>query len=285
MSISLRADSGGTSGAVQINGTDVLTVASDGTLTTTASPSPGDNSLKLATTAFVAANGGGAGRLVNIQRFSTAGTFTYTRTAGATWGIVAITGAGGGGAGSQATAAGQLSLGGFGGNGAYAEYLIDTLPSSCSLIVGAAGSQGAAGGHGGAGGLSSFGNVGSIFISVSGGSMAYSVGAYSPTFPVRYGRYYGSPTIQAANWSKILKLNRGSQALLGILLDINDEYLGNGSFFLETPYLSTRLSDTDPCAGVGGSGITSLNGQAAKAAPTHSAGRAGNGVIIVYEYA
>ena len=52
MTIALRSDASGTYGAIQVGGTDRLTIDNAGNLTGTATPTAGDSSLKLATTAF-----------------------------------------------------------------------------------------------------------------------------------------------------------------------------------------------------------------------------------------
>lgn len=59
MTISIRSDAGGTSGAIQVNGTDKLIINSDSTVSA-ATPAAGDNTTKLATTAFVKATGLGS---------------------------------------------------------------------------------------------------------------------------------------------------------------------------------------------------------------------------------
>src|ERR1700757_410300 len=61
----------------------------------------------------------GPGRLLNIQSFLTAGTFTYTPTSGTNSIIVEVIAAGGGSAGCPATTSGQFSAGGPGGGGSF----------------------------------------------------------------------------------------------------------------------------------------------------------------------
>lgn len=98
------------------------------------------------------------GRLLNLRAFTSSGTFT--RTVGATSGIVRMVGGGGGGAGASTTTAGQISLGGGGAGGAVGMHFFNgNLPASQAYTVGAGGSAGAAGGAGGAGGTTVFGTL------------------------------------------------------------------------------------------------------------------------------
>ena len=82
MTISIRSDAGGTSGAIQVNGTDKLTINSDSTVSA-ATPAVGDNTTKLATTAFVKASGlGGGGQSWQSLTASRAFGTTYTNSTG-----------------------------------------------------------------------------------------------------------------------------------------------------------------------------------------------------------
>lgn len=90
----------------------------------------------------------GVGRLLGVQKFLTAGSFTYTPTAGATRLVIELRGGGGSGAGTVATAAGQAAFGGPGGAGAFLSALVDIDFSSASIVVGAGGAGVAAGANG-----------------------------------------------------------------------------------------------------------------------------------------
>jgi hypothetical protein len=125
--------------------------------TTAVTQTLGDNSTKIATTAFVIANAGGGGGGVNIQTFgssTTSGTFTWTKPAGAKWVEVHMWGAGGGGGGGSVypTTLGRTG-GGGGGAGAYSFWRINAeeLASTETVVV-------APGASGGAGRASNGGN-------------------------------------------------------------------------------------------------------------------------------
>lgn len=96
------------------------------------------------------------GTLVNVQVFSTAGSFTYNKTPGASDVIVEGVAGGGAGGGALATTSSQMSAGGGGGGGAYGRVRITNIPSSVGGQVGAGGVS-AAGAAGGNGGTTSFG--------------------------------------------------------------------------------------------------------------------------------
>ena len=96
------------------------------------------------------------GRLLNVQVFATAGTFTYTPTAGTNFVILEVQGAGGAGGGAVLNAAGYCSAGVPGASGAYGKSRFTSAFSGVIVTVGAKGT-GAAGVTGGNGGSSSFG--------------------------------------------------------------------------------------------------------------------------------
>jgi hypothetical protein len=108
-----------------------------------------------------------SGRLLNVQIFTSSG--TYTPTPGMSSVIVEVQGAGGGGGGTQATGATQVSIAGGGGSGSYAKsrFPASTIGASQSITIGAAGVN-LAGMPGSAGGGSSFGSL----INAPGGSGA-----------------------------------------------------------------------------------------------------------------
>ena len=144
-------------GNLYLNGTAVYTAIPtalpNGTTATT--QSVGDTSTKVATNQFVSQNAFGS---INIQKFSTAGTFTYTPTSGLIYAIVEIMGAGGAGA----TVSNQN--GGAGGAGGYLRGVVSAtaIGASKSITVGAAGTPG------NTGGTTSFGTI----FSASGGASA-----------------------------------------------------------------------------------------------------------------
>ncbi|SDI53894.1 hypothetical protein [Pseudomonas panipatensis] len=105
------------------------------------------------------------GRLIGVQVFASAGSFTYTPTDGTKSVVVEAVGGGGGGGGAPASGAGAISVGGGGGAGAYAKKRITSGFAGVTVTVGAGGTA-SAGATGGAGGSSSFGAL----LSVGGGA-------------------------------------------------------------------------------------------------------------------
>lgn len=100
---------------------------------------------------------GQAGRLLNVQAFTSSG--TYTPTSGATKALVIVQSPGGGGGGCSATAAGQVCQASGGSGGSYAEAWWTSL-SSQTVTIGTTGSGGAAGNNNGAtGGTTSLGTI------------------------------------------------------------------------------------------------------------------------------
>jgi hypothetical protein len=125
---------------------------------------------------------------VNVVFFVTAGTATYTPTAGvrALW--VECIGGGGGGGGAKATAS-NATAGGGGGGGAYcARFLTAPLKASYSVTVGAPGTAGpATGGAGGAGGSTSFDSPSVATAGGGVGGAGSAVGQTVPAFPTNGG--------------------------------------------------------------------------------------------------
>lgn len=120
----------------------------------------------------------GSGRLLGApQVFSTAGTFTYTPTAGTNRVIVEVQAAGGASGGAPATGAGVSSLGGPGGAGAYAKSLFTSAFAGVTITVGAGGT-GVSGAAGNNGGSSSFGAL----VSCPGGIGGITAGPSSSVF-------------------------------------------------------------------------------------------------------
>jgi hypothetical protein len=115
-------------------------------------------------TQWVTPSGGGSS--TDYQAYTTAGTFTWTKPAGAKWvEILMFGGGGGGGSGTRQATATARSGGGGGGAGAYAYLRIaaSSLGATQSVVVGAGGTAGTAitvdatvGNAGGTGGESSF---------------------------------------------------------------------------------------------------------------------------------
>lgn len=109
-----------------------------------------------------------SGRLLNVQVFNTAGTFTYTPTPGTNKVRVTVQGGGGGAGGCAATGASQTAIGSSAAGGGAAVSLLTSGFAGVSVVVGAAGVGGSAGANAGtAGGTSSFGSL----LSATGGGL------------------------------------------------------------------------------------------------------------------
>ena len=139
--------------------------------TTAVTQSLGDNSTKVATTAFVIANagGGGGGGGVDVQTFgspTTSGSFTWTKPAGAKFVEIYLWGGGaGGGCGARQATTVDRAGGQGGGSGTFYYTLIsaDSLSSTETVVVGA-GSAGRAGRT----------NIGNPLVSVGGNNTTFS---------------------------------------------------------------------------------------------------------------
>ncbi len=97
---------------------------------------------------------------INIQTFTSTG--TYTPTAGMLYCIMEVVGGGGGGGATTATTAAHASAAGGGGGGGYARKFATaaTVGASQTVTIGAAGAAGAiSGGTGGTGGTTSVGTI------------------------------------------------------------------------------------------------------------------------------
>lgn len=127
------------------------------------------------------------GRLLNIQLFGTPGVQTYTPTPGTVSAKITVIGAGGGGAGTPATGAGQVAVGGPGGAGSVGVSLL-TISGSVAVTIGAQGAAGGPGANGGWGGTSSFGT----FISAPGGPGGTTTAAGISAIVIPG---YGSPSV------------------------------------------------------------------------------------------
>jgi hypothetical protein len=116
---------------------------------TATTQSAGDNSTKIATTAYVDAAAGAGIITVSQQVFTASG--TYTPSAGMVYCIAEAVGGGGGGGGASGNTA---ECGSGGGGGEYARVLLTAaqVGASKSVTIGAAGAAGNnSGGNGGAG--------------------------------------------------------------------------------------------------------------------------------------
>ncbi|WP_050856120.1 glycine-rich domain-containing protein [Komagataeibacter medellinensis] len=122
------------------------------------------------------------GRLLNVQKFATPGSATYTPTAGTKTIEVLVQGGGAAGGSCAATASNEIAMGAAGGAGAFAfaRYAISSLDvsSGVPITVGGYGTA-SAGNAGGNGGASSFGSY--------------------CTAPGGIGGFYGTANVSASN--------------------------------------------------------------------------------------
>lgn len=216
------------------------------------------------------------GRLINVQKFSTAGTYTYTPTPGTASVVPEVQGAGGAGGGSQATSGTTVSVCPGGNAGAYGKSRLTTGFSGATIIVGAGGT-GVVGANGNAGGTSSFGGA----ISAPGGQGGPTYGANpAPVLNINY-------SAQTASSGGNITNSSGGRGQPGIASGIAYGGSGDGGtsvFGSGGATAGVTGTPTNGKAGVspgsGGSGGAGGNGAAA------SIGGAGApGIVIVWEYA
>ena len=208
---------------------------------------------------------------INIQTFSTSG--TYTPTAGMVYCVIECWGGGGGGGGA-AGATGNYGGGGGGGAGSYSRKTVTTatIGGSQTVTIGAAGSAGSAGNNnGGSGGQTS---VGSICVA-NGGSGGNGTAGLSGQ-----GGAGG-----AAGTGDINSVGQNGGAAVGMTTASQPPSGGGGSSLVGSGGLPT-ISGGGAVAGNAASGFAS-GGSGASVATTTStaAGGAGTkGYVIITEF-
>ncbi|PXX15858.1 hypothetical protein C7399_109193 [Paraburkholderia tropica] len=232
------------------------------------------NTTQIATTAFVIANAG-TGRLLNVQVFTSSG--TYTPTTGTNSAIIYGTGAGGGGGGCAATSASQVAIAGAGTAGSWGVARIIS-PTSQTVTIGAAGTGGTAGANAGtAGGQTS---IGTYLVAPGGGG-----GPAGSATTLTNAMIYGSPAIPGAAPTSSGTLLYGATGQWGIP--------GFSTYNTPNGFASTGGSGpfgTGTQGGINavvnasgyGSGAGGCYGYASGAATAGGTGRPG--LVIVYEY-
>jgi len=196
--------------------------------------------LDVMSTANVLASG--AGRLVDVQVFNTAGTFNWINPyylGGCTsTGIVEIIVVGGGasGGGAANSTASNIAVGANGGGGAYMHAIIaaSRLGATETVTVGAGGAA-VANSAGNAGGISKFSASGSQYIQCTGGHAGTNL-ANGNTVGLATGGLGGSVTWPGSYWN-VLKVQNGQQG-----------------------DLSRRLSGTEVITGKGGDSLHGMGG-------------------------
>lgn len=197
----------------------------------------------------------GPGRLLNMQIFTSSGTYTPSLGTGSV--LVEVQGAGGAGSGVPATSGSQTAIGSGGGSGAYAMKRLFSGFAGVTVTVGAGGSSPVSG-TGNNGGASSFGGLVSA---LGGAGGVFGISSAST--------YVAAPGAGGASGiSGDLNLP-GTPGGFGLT--------ANSVGVVPAQALSPRFGAG---AGAGGQGASSAFGEAAKA------GTAGNnGIVIVWEYA
>lgn len=214
------------------------------------------------------------GRLINVQTFPASG--TYTRTPGAKWGIAEGVGGGAAGGGATAGSSTSNSCGGGGGAGAYGMALIQNLPATAPVIIGAAGIA-ATGAAGSDGGQTSFGT----FLTLPGGKGGGTNTASNSALISGGGLASGTPIISGAT---DLSSYAGQSGTTGIMLNGQGGLGGNGgnSPFGSGPRGSSLGSGSSASGrGAGGGGALNLASSAAAVA----GGFGSLGFIRLFEYA
>jgi len=211
------------------------------------------------------------GQLLNVQTFTSSG--TYTPTTGARKVIVEAVGGGGSGGGCPATNASQGTASAAGAAGSYGRGIYPINFSSVTVTVGTGGASPTAGGNlGNSGSASSFGSLlvcpggdGGLAGVAGTGSV---IGGASTSGQPTGANIVGCPGVQGGH---------------GICL--NSTWLcggtGGASFFGGGGSAGQTTAGADaPSFGAGGGGSSSQANKAAK-----SAGKGANGIVVVYEYA
>lgn len=217
------------------------------------------------------------GSLLNVQVFTSSG--TYTPTTGTNSVIVEVQAPGGGSGGTATTTSGQSAVSGPGGGGAYAKVLFTSGFSGATITIGAAGSAGTAGNGGGTGGFTKFGSL----ITCNGGWGGSGAAASSTAGVTFVTGVTPLPTITGATVT-ILSKAGSSAGASGVIVTPGslswsgpggNSVLGEGG----TGIYNNNVGQT----GVGyGSGAGGTNSQSAIAGQVGAAGQPG--IIIVYEF-
>lgn len=242
----------------------------------------GANSVDDGTTATLLANlkNATAGRILNVQVFTSSG--TYTPTPGTKSIIVEGVGGGGGGGGAGAAGSGLVSVAGPGAGACYARARFTSGFSGAAVVIGARGSGGPAGANaGGVGGTTSFGGA---MLSIPGGGGGVQG---NPGVPIYITQEGIAPTALPSTTGTMLNSRAGIWGSAGFAMATNGARSGHGG---ESVFGSGALGVTggggSSCAeatygyGGGGSGGVSLAGGTA-----YPGGAGAQGLLIIMEFA
>lgn len=223
---------------------------------------------------------GATGSLLNVQKFTTSG--SYAPTINTRYIIVEVVGGGGGGGGTGATNASQYAPGVGGAGGGYAKAMLKSGFSPPVNITVGAGGLGVVGSSGATGASSSFGNAVSATGGAGGGlTTAFNnIGAISAGSPaVGIGAVASSPNIIS------LKTSRGGIGGNGIGFSTGNFVSGYGG---SSYYGQGGLPGGISASGTGGSGANYGSGGGGAGATINTAALAGGngaaGFVIVWEF-
>lgn len=218
-----------------------------------------------------------AGRLIDVQVFNTAGSYTYAPAASV--GMIEVEGCGGAGAGggTVATGVGQVAVGGGAGAGAQGKTRIIGASSfiSAAIVIGAGGAA-VSGGNGGNGIATSFG----AFLVLPGGGGGIVGAALTP--PFLNGGGNGAAVATATGGLPQILIG-GEEGDVGIAMTTGNIASGSGGSCL--PY-GTGGQRSAPGAGSSGTGNgAGGSGAGALASTGAMAGGAGlSGKLIIRGY-
>ncbi len=226
--------------------------------------------------------GDGTGRLINVQTFTSSG--TYTPTAGTKFVIAEVLGGGGGGGSNAATPSSGAAAGAGGASGAYA--VCKHSPTGpVSVVIGAGGAGGistAAGADGSTGGTSSYGAV-----SAPGGRGGPRGVAFN-TFPTGGNVALGTAAVTGTT----IVSTPGTCGSYGMLYSDSNATGGGGANSIYGAggiAITINASGTGTNQGADGVGYGAGGGGAVSVhTSTASSSRGGNGssgIVIIWEYA
>lgn len=219
--------------------------------------------------------GSGAGiTSINVQTFTTSG--TYTPTAGMKYCIVEVVGGGGAGGGCPTTGSGQYSGGAGGGGGEYAKGIYNSVTIGSSQIVTiGSGGLGVIGANGNSGNTTSFGSL----ITANGGAAGQAAGPNSQIVSGGYpggsggsGGYFRTP----GNPSGPIYYDFYSVG--GVIAASN----GGSSFYGTSGIFQFGGNNGGNGGGYGGGGSGTVNGPSSGI--SYKGGNGSSGICIVTEF-
>ena len=233
------------------------------------------------------------GRLVNIQSFTSSG--TYTPNASALQALVYVQGAGGGGGGSDSDATtdeGGMGSGGNGGGYIQSAFIDVSAGSYSSTITIGAGGSGGAGGANGSAGSDSVYNDGTISLTAKGGaggvtqsdntapdiaapadSQSNTVSNHTPILNIGTNTAEPGTSAETTGGANISSGGKGGNSFFG--------YGGKGGKARNTT--DTAIFAGSDAVGFGSGGGGSAT-RGAVVGSDYPAGDGAGGIIIIYEY-